>query len=112
VRRARMGIQYGEIEPEIVAAFQLPVPNGIVIGSVMPDSPAARAGLRQNDLLTHLAGAPVPDATQLRRALRSQQPGNEIEVTVRRGAQTVTTKLLLAELLAPVAAKPTQAAHP
>ena len=43
VRRAFLGIEYRDLEPEIASTFDLPVKQGVIVADVSPGSPAARA---------------------------------------------------------------------
>ena len=80
VRRALLGIQHREIDPVIAEQFGLPVNRGAIVLYVAPDSPAQRAGLRQGDIITHIDGEELDDASDLRRILRQRSPGDVITV--------------------------------
>jgi serine protease Do len=76
----------------IVAA---PVEGGVLVLEVEPDSPAARASLRNEDVIVALGGRQVADATQIAEALKSVRPGQTIEVTfLREGRRGKTTAVL------------------
>ena len=60
---------------------------GYAIGGVSESGPAARAGLRQGDVLVDLGGFPVTDLTTFTSALRRHDPGDVVEVEVRRDGQ-------------------------
>jgi S1-C subfamily serine protease len=76
----------------IVAA---PVEGGVLVLEVEPDSPAARASLRGQDVIVSLAGRQVADTTQIAEALKSIRPGQTVEVTfLREGRRGKTTVVL------------------
>lgn len=54
---------------------------------VAEDGPADEAGLRDGDVVTEAGGRPVHDAEELIVRIRSHRPGDELEVTVRRGGK-------------------------
>jgi serine protease Do len=90
--RAFVGIQYVDISPEIAAQFRLPVSEGIIVQSVQPGSPADRAGLRAEDIVTRIGDTPVRHGGDLRRALREMRPGQTTTFAVLRGGrQSVVT---------------------
>jgi carboxyl-terminal processing protease len=77
------------------------VPSGAIeVNSVVPDSPAADAGLRVGDALVDVAGKPVegvPVSDVVRRM--HGDPGTTVSVTVRRGDTVRTVALRRADLL-------------
>jgi regulator of sigma E protease len=66
------------------------------LAEVMEDSPAEAAGLRPGDRIVAVGGTPVGAAALLDRIQRSD--GRELELTVQRGGQTVTTELSAREV--------------
>ena len=62
---------------------------GYAIGGVSGAGPAERAGLRQGDVLVDLGGFPVTDLATFTTALRRHDPGDVVEVEVRRDEQTL-----------------------
>jgi S1-C subfamily serine protease len=55
-------------------------PEGIAVGSVVPSSPADKAGLQQGDLLTTVDGTQITDFNSLRTVLFSKHPGDTVTV--------------------------------
>jgi putative serine protease PepD len=68
--------------------------DGAQIADVTDGSPADRAGLQQGDVITEVEGE-AASADDVRRAVAEREPGDEIELTVRRdgGTETVTATL-------------------
>jgi putative serine protease PepD len=71
------------------------VGTGAEIVSVEPDSAAAKAGLQVGDVVTAVGDRPVTTSTELTAAVRSQDPGETVALTVRRGEQTRTAEVTL-----------------
>lgn len=65
-------------------------PGGVRLVGVRAGSPAEKAGLRGDDIITRIGSTETPDLQAMTDALRSYKPGEVVEIMVRRGA-TVTT---------------------
>jgi hypothetical protein len=65
-------------------------PGGVRLMGVRAGSPAERAGLRGDDIITRIGSTDTPDLQAMTDALRSYRPGEVVEIVVRRGP-TVTT---------------------
>ena len=81
-------------------------PPGAVARYVYPDSPAAKAGVREVDLLVALDGKPVKDRDELRQRVAEHEPGDEVELGIRRGSETLKVKLKLGGLPEAIPAGP------
>lgn len=95
VRRAFLGVNYQDIEPEVAAQYGLPVREGIIVVRVAPNSPAARAGVRPADIITRMDETAITHGGDLRRVLRSRAPGSALRLTVIRpeGTRTISVRL-------------------
>lgn len=94
-----LGVETQEVNSERVKDLKLPAERGVVIGKVMPDSPAAKAGLKENDVITQVNGQSVEGAVQFRRIIREIPAGRKVQLTVWRDgrSQTIETTLGKAE---------------
>ena len=61
VKRPWLGAKLQEITPEIAESLGLKRPSGALVASLVPDSPAARAGIKTGDLIASVDGTPVDD---------------------------------------------------
>jgi hypothetical protein len=66
---------------------------GVQVAGVVPDSPAAKAGLLESDVITQFNGEPVADLQQYSDVLKSLEPGQQVSVILLREGKelTVTT---------------------
>jgi peptidase M28-like protein/PDZ domain-containing protein len=70
-------------------------PGGVRLVGVRAGSPAEKAGLRGDDIITRIGGTETPDLQAMTDALRSHRPGETVEIVVRRGAGTTTFRATL-----------------
>jgi putative serine protease PepD len=75
---------------------------GALVQSVTSGGPAADAGLRSGDVVTSIGTSAIHGTNDLVAAIAAHEPGDRVELTVRRGSQTV-------ELTATLGTQPTQA---
>ena len=70
-------------------------PGGVRLIGVRAGSPAERAGLRGDDIITKIGDMNVPDLQAMTDALRSHRPGDTVDIVVRRGTETKTLRATL-----------------
>ena len=73
VTRPRLGIAVApaRVSRRLRESVGLPDRDGVLVRGVEDDSPAARAGIRDGDLIVEIAGQPVSEADQLQEILAS-----------------------------------------
>jgi membrane-associated protease RseP (regulator of RpoE activity) len=72
-------------------------PRGVRFADVTPNSPASKAGLKAGDIMVRFGKDPIQNLYDFTYALRAHKAGDEVEVEVLRGSQTVTVKVQLTE---------------
>ena len=72
-----------------------PDADGATITEVMPDTPAERAGLEKDDVITSVDDQPVTDGIALIVAIRTHLPGETVEMSVLRGGEERVVKVEL-----------------
>jgi Do/DeqQ family serine protease len=85
IKRGRIGVAIQDLTPDLAQALGTRHTQGAVIARVEPGSPAERAGLRTNDLVIAINGAPMRSGTELRNRVGLSRIGDEVELTVERG---------------------------
>jgi serine protease Do len=90
-----LGVGVAEVTPEKAKELRLPAERGALLGKIVPDSPAAKAGLKENDVITEINGQRVEGSEQFRRMLREIPSGRTAQLSVWRDGrqQTVTVTL-------------------
>jgi S1-C subfamily serine protease len=70
-------------------------PGGVRLVGVRAGSPAEKAGLRGDDIITRIGTTDTPDLQAMTDALRIHKPGETVEILVRRGAKVTTLRATL-----------------
>lgn len=70
-------------------------PGGVRLVGVRAGSPAEQAGLRGDDIIVRIGDMDVPDLQAMTDALRSHQPGDSVDIVIRRGDQRSTVRARL-----------------
>jgi serine protease Do len=97
VRRGHIGVFAQTITPRLAAGLRLPRAWGVVLGDVHPNSPAATAGLRINDVILSVDGKPMENARQFDVTLYARKPGSSVNLEVSRGPQRLTIPVTVVE---------------
>jgi S1-C subfamily serine protease len=97
-RRAYLGIAGGSRPLPPRLARRIGRESGVEIVQVVEHSPAAEAGLRPEDLVVELDGAPVTDVGDIQRLMVVEKIGAPVPVRVLRGGQELELALVPAEL--------------
>jgi S1-C subfamily serine protease len=97
-RRALFGIAGGRrpLPPRLANALHRSA--GLEVVEVVPRSPAARAGIRGEDLLIEVDGVPIGDAGDLQRLMVGEMIGRPVRVRVFRGGELVELTVVPTEL--------------
>ncbi len=90
VARGWLGVEIQSITPEIASSLGMTEPKGAIIASVVPDGPAAKAGLKQGDVVLSVNGKQVEDSRDLSRRVASLAAGTTASLTVDRGGKIET----------------------
>ena len=90
-----LGVESQEITSEKAKELKLPAERGVLLERVVPDSPAAKAGLKDNDVITEINGQRVEGAAQFRRMIHEIPAGRSAQFTVWRDGQAQTVSVTL-----------------
>jgi hypothetical protein len=90
-----------------LGALFCPAKSGALITRVLPNSPAAAADLRADDVVLRYADTPVRDSDHLARLIRADKPDRKVQLLVRRGQaqKAIDVTLALGPALKLAAAK-------
>jgi serine protease DegQ len=82
VTRGWIGVEPQDLTPELAESFAIPVGTGVIITGVLQNGPAAQAGVRPGDIVTHVADQPVSNVAQLLSAVAALTPGTPATLDV------------------------------
>jgi len=99
IRRSQIGVggQNVPLHRRVMRFHQLPAPSGVLVISVAEGSPAARAGLREGDVMVEFSNHPIPSIDALHKLLTADQIGIESNLTIIRGTEKLTMPIKPAE---------------
>ncbi len=97
VIRGWLGVIPQPLTPELAEAFDLRNIQGVAIRGVVPDSPAAQAGLQIGDVITHIDEQPVHDYREALNRVAAMQPGEKVELRGVRNSQPFTLTATVGE---------------
>ncbi|MEM6507344.1 MAG: trypsin-like peptidase domain-containing protein [Planctomycetota bacterium] len=75
--------------------------NGVRVGSILPDSAAANAGMQDGDVITQVNGQPTPAPADIVRVIQEAKVGESVKLTVQRGEETLELEATLGKRPAP-----------
>jgi serine protease Do len=88
VSRGRLGVTIQSVDQALADSFRLPRPEGALVSSVVPDSPAARAGLAVGDVIMKLNGQDIASSADLPPKVGDLLPGSVAHLDVWREGQS------------------------
>jgi len=97
-RRGWIGVTIQAVTPEIAEGMGLPGTRGALVTRVTAGGPAARAGLRNGDLITGFDGKPVADDRVLPRIVADTQVGKTVSLDMLRRGQKQSLKITVQRL--------------
>ena len=98
LNRGYLGVSVQELTPAVARGLGLPATRGILVADVIPDGPAARAGLKRGDVITAIDGKPVDDVGHFRNLLAGMAPGTKTQITVLRDGRPQTVEIAVGEM--------------
>ena len=89
VRRGFLGVMIQDLTPALAKKFGLDEDRGVLIAEVSAGTPAAKAGLREGDVVTEYDGKSVRHQRQFRLLVAQTEPGSQVTVKVLRDGKAV-----------------------
>ena len=99
VKRGYIGIGLNPVDAGTAEAFGLDRPKGVLISSVLPNTPAAKADLKEGDIVLSVDGQPVNRPNHLQSLVARKHPGDTVTLAIRRNTEDLTIRVTLGERL-------------
>ena len=93
-----LGVETQEVTGEKAKDLKLSAERGVIIGKVLDDSPAAKAGLKEGDVITDINGQHVEGTVQFRRIIRETPPGRTLQLTIWRDGRSQNVSATLGKM--------------
>ncbi|HZH03913.1 MAG TPA: trypsin-like peptidase domain-containing protein [Myxococcaceae bacterium] len=95
VTRGWLGVGIQDLTPDLAKALGVPVSEGALVGSVNDGSPAKKAGVQPDDVITAIDGQKVTSGGTLTRTVALKKPGSTSTLTVYRAGKPRDVKIQL-----------------
>ncbi|MFT3778127.1 MAG: trypsin-like peptidase domain-containing protein [Ottowia sp.] len=97
VVRGWIGVEAGELTPELVQTFGIKAAEGAIVTGVFNGGPAASAGIRPGDVITQVGGQPVRTVSELLTRIAALAPGEAAPFALDRRGEPVQTSVTPAQ---------------
>jgi serine protease Do len=98
VQRGYLGVQLEEIGPDLASKLGVKPNTGVLVADVMPNTPAAAAGVKEGDIIRSFNGKTVHGASDLRDLVEAASVGSKQSLEVSRNGKAMTLSVSLASL--------------
>ena len=97
VVRGWIGVEPGELTPELAQTFGVKAEQGVIITGVLGNGPAAQAGIRPGDVITQVGDQPTRTVSELLSRIAALAPGQAVPFTLERRGEPVQASVTPAQ---------------
>ena len=97
VVRGWIGVEPGELTPELAQTFGVRAEQGVIITGVLGNGPAAQAGIRPGDVITQVGDQPTRTVSELLSRIAALAPGQAVPFTLERRGEPVQASVTPAQ---------------
>jgi serine protease Do len=105
VVRGWLGVVIQDLNADMARVLRIPASKGVLVTDMVPDGPAAKAGLRRDDVITQIDGVAIDSVAHLRNHVAVAGAGATIKLAVLRGGKPLQLAARLSELPSEAVAK-------
>src|SRR5580704_9522108 len=110
VEHGRLGVEIQNVNQSLAESFKLSSPDGALVAQVVPDSAAARAGIKPGDVILKFNGAPIVDSGSLSVRLNATAPGEKATLDIMREGKPMNINVTIGSASSATVAKNGEAA--
>lgn len=92
-----LGVEIQDVDAAKAKELKLPAERGVLLSVIVPDSPAAKAGLKEKDVITELNGQRIEGVMQFRRMIREIPAGRTVQLSVWRDGKSQSISATLGQ---------------
>jgi S1-C subfamily serine protease len=101
VVRPWISINAVDLNPKIVAYYNLPTDTGVLVTNVLPNGEAEKSGIKQGDIIVRMDDVEINNVRDLLKVMNKRQVGNKVEVEVFRGNEKIVLETVLKKAPSP-----------
>ena len=98
IQRGYLGVMLGELTPDLAEALGIEGDDGVLVNQVLPNTPAAKAGLRDGDVILQVDGVEATDVLKTRLHVSNKRPGYQLPVVVQRDGKEISLDVRIGKL--------------
>jgi serine protease Do len=109
VRRGWLGVAIQDLTPELAHLLRVgDAVRGVLVGTVVDNSPASKAKIQDEDVITAVNGTPTSNASELRNTVALMKPGSKVKLSILRAAKSIELTATLDEKASEDQAEPSE----
>lgn len=97
VARGWLGIEARDLSPALSRRFGIQSDNGIIVLSIIPQGPAALAGIEVGDVISKIDGHSIHDSREALNRIAELEPMKKTTITIERAGETLDTVAMVQE---------------
>ena len=110
VEHGRLGVEIQNVNQSLAESFKLSAPEGALVAQVVPDSAAARAGIKPGDVILKFNGSPIVDSGALSVRVNAMAPGEKATLDIMREGKPMNINVTIGSASSATVAKNGEAA--
>jgi Do/DeqQ family serine protease len=111
VKRGQLGVSMYTVTPDIAHALGLPNAMGALVSQIIDGSPAEKAGIHINDVITSVNGQQVKSNSELRNSIGLLRVGDKVEIGLLRDGKPIKVTAIITDTTATTQVTPAESIH-